>query len=148
MTKCSHVSTKLVFEETENVMKCMDCGTVTDRRLRVKSNETVYKDPPVKMKRTRHAVLRCNGKEIASGRASHVWEIYLQRRVAGIPGAYEIRVGRYGAQWYRLYISIEDAEVAFLDWGMCSESRVARLRRIKECRLHRNGGKLVGGELD
>lgn len=96
--------------------------------------------PPFVMKASRSAVLRCDGKFVVSGRASFVWETFLLRRAAGVPGVYEISRGRQGgvgAPWHTLSWTIDDAETALSSWGIFGPRRLARMRKLRASRTGR-----------
>lgn len=77
------------------------------------------------MRAARGAVLTCNGKFVVSGRASFVWETYLMRRVAGVPGDYAIRMHvPRDAPWHRLSWTMEEAEEYLREWGTFGSRRV------------------------
>lgn len=97
------------------------------------------KRTPFKMSTSRSATLRCDGKFIVSGRASFVWETFLMRRAAGVPGRHEIRAelgeprsGLRSRPWHKLEWTMEEAEQGLADWfGPRSGKYVARARRIR-----------------
>jgi hypothetical protein len=93
--------------------------------------------PPFLMKTSRHAVLRCDGRFIVGGRASFVWETFLERRVAGVPGAHEIRRDGNENPWHRLDWTIEEATEALLHWGSFGPRRVKRLEKSRASRAAR-----------
>lgn len=93
--------------------------------------------PPFQMKASRHASLRCDGKFVVGGRASFVWETFLLRRCAGVPGAYEIRADR-DRPWHTLDWTIGDAEDALERWGRFGYRHVARMRKLRQSRINRN----------
>jgi hypothetical protein len=94
--------------------------------------------PPFTMKPSRSAVLRCDGKFVVSGRASFVWETFLLRRAAGVPGNYEIRRNSRGHKdnppWHALNFTMEEGELALLEWGSFGPRRVTRMRKVRENR--------------
>lgn len=92
--------------------------------------------PPFKMLPSRRAVLRVDGKFVVGGRASFVWETYLMRRAAGVPGDHEIRLGQNG-KWHRLTWSIEEADEALGSWGIFGSRRQERARRTRAERARR-----------
>jgi hypothetical protein len=94
------------------------------------------KRSPFLMKASITAVLRCDGKFVVGGRASFVWETFLQRRVAGIPGLYEVTKGR-GYPWHRLDWTMDEAEEALLAWGMFGKRRVKRMLTMRAGRARR-----------
>ena len=88
------------------------------------------------MKPSTSAVLRCDGTFVISGRASFVWETFLLRRVAAIPGAYEIRGP--SKKWHKLDWTPEQATEMLLDWGFTGKKRVASMKKLRERRAARN----------
>ena len=96
------------------------------------------KRPPFVMKPSRPAVLRCDGRFVVAGRASFVWETFLQRRVAGVPGEHEIRADQ-GKPWHRLDWTMDEAEEALTAWygKSVGRHRVSRMLRLRESRRKR-----------
>ncbi len=94
------------------------------------------KRPPFTMAASRHATLRCDGKCIVSSRASFVWETFLMRRAAGVPGLYEIRSDR-DKPWHRLDWTIDEGVEALGEWGMFGKHRVVRTESTRQARLAR-----------
>lgn len=95
--------------------------------------------PPFQMRPSRQAVLTCDGRFIVAGRASFVWETFLMRRAAGVPGDYAIRADgpRRGRPWHRLDWTVEQAEDALSEWGIFGPGRVAQMRQMRESRERR-----------
>jgi hypothetical protein len=91
---------------------------------------------PFKMLPSRAAVLRCDGRFVIGGRAAFVWETYLLRRAAGVPGEYEIRAGDKTI-WHKIVCSIEEAEAELQSYGMFGKGRVSRARKTREGRIRR-----------
>lgn len=94
------------------------------------------KRPPFEMRASRYATLLRDGRFILGGRASFVWESFLQSRVAGVPGVYEIRSDR-GKPWHRLDWTIEEAEEALAAWGIFGAGRVKRMKTMRAGRARR-----------
>lgn len=92
--------------------------------------------PPIRMTTHERADLRCDGKWLQSARASFVWETFLLRRAAGIPGDHEIRRGRSG-RWYLVSCTIEEAEEALAASKLFGQAKVLRSRRIRQRRIER-----------
>lgn len=96
--------------------------------------------PPFAMKASRRATLKRDGKFVVGGRASFAWETFLQSRVAGVPGKYEIAlaVPHYKKTvWHEIAWTIEEAEAALAEWGVFGYRRVARMRKMREGRIRR-----------
>lgn len=93
--------------------------------------------PPFKMLPHRAAALVCDGKHVVSGRASFVWETFLMRRAAGVPGDYAIRRGERGAPLHDVDLSIEEAEAELEQWGRFAAGRLRRARRTRAAREKR-----------
>lgn len=93
---------------------------------------------PFQMKPSAGAKLMCDGKLVISGRASFVWETYLLRRVAGVPGHYAIRLdNRANAAWHVLNFRMREAEEALRSWSKLpgyAERRISMARKTREAR--------------
>lgn len=97
------------------------------------------KRPPFKMLPARGATLRCDGKFVVGGRASFAWETFLQRRIAGVPGRYEIRLTGPVGPWHKLDWTPEEAEEVYRA-GLPkyrSGAVIARLHGTREARRRR-----------
>ena len=96
--------------------------------------------PPFRMSSSRGATLKRDGKFLVGGRASFCWETFLQSRVAGVPGKYEIALAvpqHRHTVWHTLEWTIEEAEYALAGWGLFGPRRVARMRKMREGRERR-----------
>lgn len=93
--------------------------------------------PPFVMKPSRHAVLTCDGKFVIAGRASFVWETFLLRRAAGVPGRYLIRSGN-DKPWHLLECTVEEAEQELIAWmTMFGKRRVKQMQKMRASRGQR-----------
>lgn len=93
---------------------------------------------PFKMTSARHATLMCDGKFISGGRASFVWQTFLQRRAAGVPGVYEISHRVSGKERrHRVDYTIEQAEQELAGWGVFGRRHVALMRKMRASRKER-----------
>jgi len=100
------------------------------------------KRPPFKMLPSRQASLSCDGKFVCGGRASYVWETFLMRRIAGVPGDYVISAR--GTKKHRLDWTIEEAEAEMVNdrqpnhmRKVFSERRLQRGRQTRAARERR-----------
>lgn len=92
---------------------------------------------PFKMLPSRGAVLRCDGRFVISGRASFVFETYLLRRAAGVPGEYEIRAADKGV-WHKLAYTVEEADAELERvYVKLGKARLALARKTRETRIRR-----------
>lgn len=92
--------------------------------------------PPFTMRASRHAVLTCDGKFVVGGRAAFVWETFLKRRAAGVPGRYMIRSDQ-DKPWHLLDWTIEEGEAELAEWGMFGKRRVQQMRKMRANRGQR-----------
>jgi hypothetical protein len=84
---------------------------------------------------SRQAALKCNGRFVTAGRASFVFETFLMRRAAGVPGVYEIARGERGSPWHRLDWTMEEAEAALASgWKLSGARRVRQAHTTREAR--------------
>jgi hypothetical protein len=83
----------------------------------------------------RQASLTCNGKFIVAGRAHFVWETFLMRRIAGVPGVYEI--GANGLKRHRLDWTIQEAEEVMLNIGTTRTGTFFAARKLARGRRTR-----------
>lgn len=91
---------------------------------------------PFKMTSSRSAVLICDGKFVIGGRASFVWETYLMRRAAGVPGNCKIRASDK-ATWHEISHTVSEAEDELQTWGTFGAKRVKQMRKMRESRIER-----------
>jgi hypothetical protein len=92
---------------------------------------------PFKMIPSRSATLMRDGKFVVGGRASFVWECFLKNRAAGVSGNYIIRSDR-NHPWHRLDWTIEEAEIALMEWSkMFGRKNVERARVTRKARAER-----------
>jgi hypothetical protein len=86
---------------------------------------------------SRGAALTCDGKHVVSGRASFVWETFVLRRAAGVPGDYAIRRNAPGAPWHKISASIEEAEAVLRSSRIFGKGKVERARKTRVGRERR-----------
>ena len=96
------------------------------------------KKPPFLMTSHQRAVLICDGRFVIAGKRSFVWETFLMRRTAGVPGVYAIRDGNNSSPWHQLNWSIEQAEADLGEFlGRWTQNRLAMAIRTREYRAAR-----------
>lgn len=95
------------------------------------------KKPPFKIKPSTRAVLMCDGKFVIGGRTSFVWETFLMRRAAGVPGEYAMRGGDRGEPFHRVAATIEEAEIELALCNGLPRHGARQVERMRETRAAR-----------
>lgn len=88
------------------------------------------KRPPFKILPSVRGTYRRDGKFVVGGRLSWAWENLVVAIASGIDGDHEIR--RNNGPWYRIEMTVEEAEAALDPEGtFFGRRRVARARKFR-----------------